>query len=67
MPRRMSKLSKRVQDPEFKKAYRKDPVATMETSLGRSLTDEEKEAVQNLKFDQLKKIIDALLSNTVLD
>ena len=63
----MSKLSKSLQDPQFKTLYRKDPVNAMETSLGRPLTDTEKEAVQSLKFDQLKKLVEALLSNTLLD
>ncbi len=65
--RKMSKLSKSLQDPKFATAYRKDPVNAMETSLGRPLTDAEKEAVQTLKFDHIKKIVEALLSNTVLD
>lgn len=66
MPK-MRKLSKSLQAPKFATAYRKDPVGAIESSLGRSLMDAEKEAVQALKFDQLKKIVEALLSNTILD
>ncbi len=66
MPR-LSKLSKSLQDPKFAKAYRKDPVAALETSLGRSLTDAEKESVLALTFQQLKTIVKVLLSTTMFD
>jgi hypothetical protein len=66
MPK-MSKLSKSLQDPKFATAYRKDPVSAMESSLGRPLTKAEKEGVRALTFEQLEKIVAALLSRTILD
>jgi len=59
MPR-MRKLSKSLQDPKFATMYRKDPVGAMEASLGRPLTDEEKEGVRSLKIEHIKKIVTAL-------
>ncbi len=63
MPR-MSRLSKSLKDPQFAKAYRKDPVGALEFSLGRSLTKKEKEGVRALKIEHLKKIVAALQVRT---
>jgi hypothetical protein len=63
MPR-MTKLSKSLKDPKFATAFRKDPVGAMEASLGRPLTDAEKEGVKTLKVEHLRKIVAALQPHT---
>lgn len=59
MPK-MDKLSKSLQDPNFHKAYKKDPVGALEGSLGRPLTDAEKDGVRSLKVEHIQKIVTAL-------
>lgn len=56
----MKKLSKSLQDPQFAKAFKKDPVSAVETSLGRPLSDAEKDGVRSLKVEHLQKIVTAL-------
>ncbi len=56
----MKKLAKSLQDPNFAKAFKKDPVNAVETSLGRPLSDAEKEGVRSLKVEHLQKIVTAL-------
>ncbi|HTP02577.1 MAG TPA: hypothetical protein VMJ64_14475 [Anaerolineales bacterium] len=56
----MTKLMTSLKDPEFAKAYRKNPVKAVEGSLGRPLTPAEKDSVKSLKVEHLQKIVKAL-------
>lgn len=53
-------LAKKVDNPEFAKAYRRNKVKAVEEAIERPLANHEKEGVKALTHTQLKQVVKAL-------
>jgi len=53
-------LAKKMSNPDFIKGYRRDKIKTVEDTIGRSLTSQEKEGVTSLSHAKLTKVVKAL-------
>ena len=56
----IEKLSKKVNNPEFAKAYGKNKTKAIEDTIGRPLAAHEQAAVKELSHNKLKKVVTAL-------
>ncbi|MBI5030990.1 MAG: hypothetical protein HZB51_10715 [Chloroflexi bacterium] len=56
----LDKLVRRVEHPEFAKAYKRNKVKAVEDTVGRPLTAQEQEGVKALSHTKLKQVIKAL-------
>ena len=53
-------LSKKVSHPDFVKAYRRNKIKAVEETIGRPLTNQEKEGVHALSHTKLTQVVKAL-------
>ena len=56
----LDKLAKRVEHPEFAKAYKRNKVKAVEDTIGRPLTTQEQQGVKALSHTKLKQVVKAL-------
>lgn len=56
----IEKLYKKMNDPAFARAYDRNKVKAIEDTIGRPLAPQEQEAVKELSYNKLKKVVTAM-------
>jgi len=56
----LDKLARKMEHPDFAKAYVRNKVKTVEDTIGRPLAAHEQEAVKSLSHANLKKVVTGL-------